>query len=259
MKSTGKRLWGQNIDIHTAADIAIEWCVRSREKNILHSDHPRIYQSYLVKGVPPIDYMTGIGQLFKFSVKDTPYTDRTRNDALKCLAVAIKAHYFLLPESRVTHEPYFFIFPDAHTPSITRCGIVYPLLSNDKSIIVYDFNPVDAPNEKNAIIHQFPVALTKNSYKWFSIKDWQKFRLNDRDRAFFEKEARQAKTMQELAKSATVLNIDYDIKDVLKPLGIEWSKQVKTWYLPKGFDLDSVAEYSQYAQSKIVASRQNKK
>ena len=50
---------------------------------------------------------------------------------------------------------------------------------------------------------------------------------------------------EDLEKVATLIDVPYEIKDLIKPLGIEWNNRVKTWFMLKGFDVESVNNLKQ--------------
>jgi len=47
MQNLSKRQWGHQLSIKQAADIAISWCIRAREKNVLRKKPPKIFYSYI--------------------------------------------------------------------------------------------------------------------------------------------------------------------------------------------------------------------
>ncbi len=254
MQNLSKRQWGPQLSIKQAADVIIEWCIRAREKNVLRKKHPTIFYSYIVEDTPPLHYMQNIGSVFKYSQKDFPYIDQTRDVLLRCLSVALKAHFFLFPNDAVAHEPYFFVFPDLNEPNKTIYGLVYKIEKEDKSIIVCEKDILNL-FEKSKTLYSFPAVVIEDSFKWFSLKNWSKIKQEANisdilDKPWINKKqiqlAQDAKTREELTKYATILDVPYEIKEYIKPLGIEWSKNVKTWYLPKGFDVESVQEYIEY-------------
>src|SRR5579875_3227872 len=121
MQNLAKRQWGPQLSIKEASDIMIEWCIRAREKNILRRKPPAIFYAYIVDDNPPLQYMQNVSSLFKYSQKDMPYVDMTRDKILRCLSVALKAHFFLFSDRQVSHEPYFFTIPSLDEPNTTIC------------------------------------------------------------------------------------------------------------------------------------------
>ena len=254
MQNLAKRQWGQQLSIKQASDIMIEWCVRAREKNVLRKKPPTIFYAYIVEDTAPLQFMQNISPVFKYSQKDMPYIDQTRDVLLRCLSVALKAHFFLFSDNAVSHEPYFFTIPSLNNPNTTIYGLVYKIDKEDKSIIVCEKNLCQL-FDKPKILYEFPAVVVEDSFKWYSLRNWYKIKQEANLAEVLEKPwankkmvqlAQDAKTKEELAKFATILEVPYEIKDFIKPLGIEWSKHVKTWYLPKGFDVDSVMEYIHY-------------
>jgi len=143
MQNLSKRQWGHQLSIKQAADIAISWCIRAREKNVLRKKPPKIFYSYIVEDTPPLQYLQNISSVFKYSQKDMPYTDQSRDTLLRCLSVAIKAHFFLFPNDVVSYEPYFFTIPSLNDPNNTIYGLIYKIEKDDKSIIVCERNLIE--------------------------------------------------------------------------------------------------------------------
>lgn len=255
MQNLSKRLWGPNLTIKQSSDIIIGWCIKAREKNILRKRPPTIFYSYVLEDTPPLHFFANISSLFKYSQKDLPYYDQTRDSLLRCLAVALKAHYFMFYNDRVCYEPYFFVLPNLKDPSKTSVGLMYKIEKEDKCIIVCeeDLESLWAGSE-NKILYRFPAVVGEDSFKWYHMKNWYKIKQeaeienankpwND---ANWQQKCKEAETPEELAKYATVLDVPFEIKDFIKPLGIDWANKAKKWYLPKGFDVDSVNEYVEY-------------
>lgn len=252
MQNLSKRQWGHHLSVKQSADIMIEWCIRAREKNILRKKPPTIFFSYIVEDNPQLQYMQNISSIFRYSQKDMPQTDNARDVLLRILSVALKTHFFIFPEDFISHEPYFFTIPSLDSPN-NIYGIIYQLEKENKSIIVCEKNLLNL-FDKTKTIYEFPAVVIEDSFKWFSLKNWFKIKQNSLPNNLEKKQsakkeaqyAQDAKTKEELEKNATILDIPFEIKDFIKPLGIEWSKNLKTWYLPKGFDIDSVLEYIEY-------------
>lgn len=254
MQNLAKRQWGPSITMKESADLMVEWCIRAREKNVLRKKPPKIYYAYVIEGTPPIQFMQSISSIFKYSQKDSPYVDLIRDILLREMSVALKAHFFMFSDDRVAHEPYFFTIPSLEDLNQTIVGLVYKIEKENKTIVVFE-KELKILFDANKIIYEFPTVVIEDSYKWFSVKNWNKIKL---DAKFTEKDgkpwvnkhedntAKEAKTKEALEEVATILDVPFDIKDSIKPLGIEWNKFVKTWYLPKGFDVDSVSEYLNY-------------
>lgn len=269
-QNLAKRQWGGQLSVKGAAEILIEWCKKAQAKNVLRKKDPQIFYCYIVKDTPPLQFMGSVGNVFKYGQKDLPYMDVSRDALLRCLSVALKAHFFLFPNEEVEHEPYFFTLPNLHNPSLTSFGIVYKISRDDKSIIVCEkdlslmFNnsipglpPMNAQGNLSDlnIVYEFPVVVNSNSYNWFRLRKWQEVKntagIQDKNnKPWLDKSylatAKAAKTKEELSHLATIVDVPYHIKDAIKPLGIEWCKGAQTWFLPHGFDVDSVVEYIEY-------------
>lgn len=251
MQNLSKRQWGQNLSIKESADMMIDWCIRAREKNVLKRLPPKIFFSYVLDDTPPLNFFHNSSQLFKYSNKDTPFIDGARDSILRCLSVALKAHFFLFPNDKVSYEPYFFNIPSLSNPTQTSFGLIYKVDNSNKCILVSEVE-IKTLFQESKILFEFNAVVGEDSFKWFSLKNWYKVKMDSNlaeliDKPWMSKkihsQASEAKTQEELKSLATILDVPYELKDYIKPLGIEWSKNVKTWYLPKGFEVDSVNEY----------------
>lgn len=254
MQNLSKRQWGPQLSIKESADLMIEWCIRAREKNVLRKSPPSVFYAYILDDTPPLNFYSNVSQLFKYSQKDTPYIDSTRDKILRCLSVSLKAHFFLFPTDKVSYEPYFFNVPNFESPNNSSFGLIYKVEHGNKCIIVSEVQ-LGQLFAKSKVLFEFNVVVGEDSFKWFSLKSWLKVKQEHNISDMVEKpwlskklhqQALEAKTQEELSQVASVLDVPYDLKDKIKPLGIEWSKNVKTWFLPKGFDVDSVNEYINY-------------
>lgn len=260
MQNLSKRQWAPQMNLKSAADLMIDWCVRAREKNILRKKPPTVFYAYIVEDTAPIQYMANVGSIFKYSQKDLPYVDETRDVILRCLSVALKAHFFIFQNENVAHEPYFFTIPSLAEPSKTIHGLIYKIDKEDKSIIVCEKN-ISLIFDNLKVLYEFPTVVIEDSFKWYSIKNWSKVKseVTGNEKPWLSKKniqlAQEAKTLEELKKYASIIEVPYEIKDFIKPLGIEWSKNIKTWYLPLGFDVDSVIEYINYIKKHHVQNK----
>jgi len=244
MQNTAKRQWGNKLSIKEAADISIEWCIKAREKNSLIKKPPQIYYAYVIDGNVDLGFFQNISVVFRYSQKDLPIMDYIRDNLLRCLSVAIKAHYFLYPNDFVLHEPYFFTIPSLENAYGCCIGMVYKLDRENKTILVCD-KKIDLLFENPNICYEFHSVVIEDSFKWFSLKNWAKIKNNNLDLLNFKKNlmiAKESKTIDGILSFGDILEVPYDVKDLLKPLGIEWNKHVQKWFLPKGFDIDSVNE-----------------
>lgn len=254
MQNLSKKIWAPTISLKNAIDLSIEWCIRAREKNILRRKGTKVYYSYVLEDTPPLNFFTNVSSIFKYSQKDIPYVDTARDTILRLLSVCFKAHFFLFSDKNVSHEPYFFIFPNLDSPLSTKFGILYKIEGSNKCIVACE-DDLSSMFNSNNIKATFNVVVSDDSFKWYSMKNWAKYK-NDQihseiiDKPWVMKKlhnsALEAKTLEDLSNYATVLDVPYEIKDFIKPLGIEWSKTLKTWFLPKGFDIESVQEYIQF-------------
>lgn len=214
MKNTAKRQWSQNLTLKEVLDICIDTSIRFRAKNVLSQEEANLYYCYVVDNFTLTDYMQNFSQLLKFTQKDSPLTDRTRDRVLRMLSVAVKAHFFLYNNNnniRSLHEPFFYTIPDISYTNKLTYGLIYKL-NNGKTIIVsqkdlknisdYNYNIINSPNINNTnnitnipnipkkiikkeqvlnIEIEFPTVVGSNNFKWFNFTKWNRLKtlLND--------------------------------------------------------------------------------
>lgn len=248
--TVAKKVWGNSISIKDSADIMIDWCIKAREKNIISRKPSRLIHAYIMDDTPPLNFFEPVSSMFRYSNKDVPYTDKIRDNLLRCLAVALKAHFFLFNEDYVEHEPFFFVYPSLENSSEVNIGLIYKLEKSKKTILVSEKN-LALLSKDNKIIHDFNVALTQDSFKWYHMKNWARLRLEHKNESPWIEDsdltkAKQAKSREELEEVATIIDVPFHLKDYLKPLGIDWAKNLKTWFIPKGYDIDSILEYKEH-------------
>ncbi len=251
MQNLAKREWMPQITLKEANEVAINWVIRARQKNILKDADPQLFYTYVLEQTPPLNFFQNIGQLFKYSQKDTPYIDHARINVLKLLAASIKAHFFLFNEEKVSYEPYFFSFPSLENIEYPIIGMIYKIQDNDKCIVSCS-SDISLLFQKNKILFEFPVIVGHDSYKWYHIKNWAKLRelthIDDKmNKPWLIKKERldalNCNTIEELTKYGTPLDVPKELKDLMKPTGIVWHNNTKKWFLPKGYDVDVVNEY----------------
>lgn len=254
MQNLAKKQWGPSLTLKESSDIMIDWCIRAREKNVLRKKPPQIFYAYVLEDTPALNYLQNISVAFRYSQKDVPYMDFARDILLRELSVALKAHFFLFPEDSIAHEPYFFTIPSLSEPNMTSFGLVYKVEKENKVILVSELD-LSKVFDKSKAIFEFPAVVIEDSFKWFHMKNWSKMKTPNDIKPWNNKkiltDAKDAQTKEDLLKYATPLEVPYEIKDSIKPLGIEWNNKLKTWYLPKGFDVDSVIEYIHYVKKEF--------
>lgn len=256
MNNLSKRQWTPSINIKESFELMLEWCIKAREKNILKKKNPKIFFSFIVKDTPPFYHMNSTGALFKYSQKDTPYIDSLRDVILRELSVALKTHFFLFPTEKVAHEPYFFTFPSLENPNEIITGLIYKIEKSDISIIVCE-QDLSKLFSKINIVCEFNTVVIEDSFKWYHMKNW--YHIKNKNNTHYTdyndillnlkkniQDAKEANTKDELEKLVSIIEVPYEIKDDIKPLGIEWNNKIKTWFLPKTFDIDSVNEFIQF-------------
>lgn len=267
MQNLAKKQWGPSLTLKESADIMIDWCIRARDKNVLRKKPPQIFYAYILEETPALNYFQNISSAFRYSQKDVPYMDFARDILLRELSVALKAHFFLFQEEKIAHEPYFFAVPSLVDPQVTSFGLIYKVEKENKVILVSETD-LSKIYPKNKALFEFPTVVIEDSFKWFHTKNWSKLKQQANMDSKTEKPwnnkkqlqlAKEASTKEELALAASIIEVPYELKDEIKPLGIEWNNKLKTWYLPKGFDIDSVNEYIHYKKKEYDSNPENKK
>lgn len=261
-----KKEWVPNLKIKDAIDVCIAWSIRARQKNVISQKPAELFHAYVLSDTPNISYFQGVSAVFKYSQKDTPYTDSTRDILLRLLSVCLKAHFFLYHNYTVAYEPHFFVIPNLSDPTQTEVGLVYKVAHENKCIVICSKelkNLYNHDSKEAKILYHFPAIVGEDNMKWFHYKKW--YRL--RDLANFDdkiekpwltkketEEAKTVKTLEELAKYGTALDVPLEIKDYIKPTGIIWHQILQTWYLPLGYDVENVREYIAYIKKNKLNS-----
>lgn len=254
MQNLAKRQWRPSLSLKESADIMIDWCIKARDKNVLRKKPPQIFYAYVLEDFIPLMYMYNISAAFKYSQKDMPYQDVAKDVLLRELSIALKAHFFLFEKSNLAHEPYFFTLPSFDDPNTSVFGVIYPIEKENKTIVVCEKDILKL-FEKQKVIFEFPAVVIEDSFKWYHMKNWGRIKAANQLEGSLASsydlkkkvlEAKEVSTKEELEKIATIIDVPYEIKDLIKPLGIEWNTKIKTWFMLKGFDVDSVNEYIHY-------------
>lgn len=254
MQNLAKRQWRPSLSLKESADIMIDWCIKARDKNVLRKKPPQIFYAYVLEDFIPLMYMYNISAAFKYSQKDMPYQDVAKDVLLRELSIALKAHFFLFEKANLAHEPYFFTLPSFDDPNTSVFGVIYPIEKENKTIVVCEKDILKL-FEKQKVIFEFPAVVIEDSFKWYHMKNWGRIKAANQLEGSLASsydlkkkvlEAKEVSTKEELEKIATIIDVPYEIKDLIKPLGIEWNTKIKTWFMLKGFDVDSVNEYIHY-------------
>lgn len=264
MSSIAKREWNPRISLDEALSCALGWLIRGRQKNVLASQAPTLYIAYVVDEAPFLGLMRDLTSLFRYSSKDDPEMDRARDQALRLLSVAMKAHYFLGRDSLIRHEPYLFCLPDISAPASPHYGLAYKLESRPAQTIIVSTCDLGLVSSQKPGAFRFPVVLTKNSYRWFDKKHWVAL---GKEADVFERIMKPwlAKKEQDVIEKwtdpssfefGTLLDVPYELKDHMKPTGIKWAEGLKKWYLPLGFDVEPVQEYQHWLEQEAQNNRE---
>ena len=260
---TTQKEWKPTMRLDEVLSCSIAWLTRARNKNVVAQHPPVLYMAYVLDDVPFLGFMHDYTRIFKYSNKDTPDTDRARDAALRLLAVATKAHYFIGKEALCKHEPYLFTLPDLARPSAPHYGIVYKIETRPAKTIICATCDIGLASSLKPDPVRFPVVLTSNSYKWFDKKHWQELskEAETLDKVMHpwiqkrEFEIAEKWTTLSDFPFGTLLDVSYDIKDYIKPTGAKWCDGLKKWYIPKGFDVAPILEYIRWIDAQFKKNR----
>lgn len=260
MTAVAKRQWGPQYSINEGVSVAIDWVEKARSKNILAVRDPSLFHAYVVGPIEGlIDWGKPLSEVFKWSSRDTPANHRARDAAIRLLAVAFKAHFFIERNDKIAHEPYLFVIPDVANPQSQRYGLIYRLSQSAKTILVGEGDLGRIATDR-VRVGRFPVVLVDDfsgRQKWFNIKHWntladQSEVLTRIARPWAGKREREGVNQHTDLSSfpyGTVFDIPYYLKDLGPALGMEWATGIKRWYLPLGFDVDPVKIFVDYVIS----------
>jgi hypothetical protein len=263
MSTLAKREWNPRISLEEALSCSVGWLSKARDKNVLSSLPPTLYTAYIVDDAPYLGLMRDFSSLFRYSSKDDPELHRARDQALRLLSVALKAHFFIGRDSLARHEPYLFSVPDVSNPGSCHYGLVYRLEGRPNQTIMVATCDLGQISSLRPSAYKFPVVLTKNSYKWFDKKHWVEL---GKEADVFERVmkpwvAKQEHNVIEKWTDAndfpfgSFLDVPYELKDYVKPTGIKWADALKKWYLPRGFDIEPVREYIRWVEAEHKDNR----
>ena len=134
MQNLSKKQWSQNLNLKEGIDLSIELSIKCRQKNIISSLGNKLFYCNVLSDSINLTYYHSISSLYKFSQKDGPEIDKTRDIILRMLSVAMKCHYFLYENEKILHEPYFSSTPDLSNPYNSFYTLIYK--TETKTIIV---------------------------------------------------------------------------------------------------------------------------
>jgi hypothetical protein len=270
--SVSKREWNPRLTVEDAVGVALGWLRRAAEMNVITREPPTLYQAYLLEEAPSLALFKDLGGLFRYSAKDDPELHRARDKALRLLSVALKAHFFLGRSMEARHEPYLFSFPDLSNASRPHYGLIHRLDSVEPSVrpvagsssrpksrtVVVSTADLSAVSSEFARATRFPVVLPEDAASWIDLARWsalaQQGDTLDRQMRSFkakrEEEAAIAAVSDPAQFSAygTLLEVPYELKDVMKGTGIQYAPGLRRWYLPLGHDVKAVGEYLAWVQ-----------
>jgi hypothetical protein len=262
MTAVAKRQWGPQIALREGVSLAIEWFEKARQKNVVASKPPTLYQAYLCSTSENLlNWAKPVSEVFRWTNKDGPAQHQAKDAVLRLLAVAIKAHFFLENKDKVAHEPYVFCVPDLSNASHHRYGLIYRLEESGKSILVAENDLADAASDRIKGV-QFPVVLVEGQ-RWFHLSHWAELAqqadvLSKLTRTWASKKERdliQQHTDINTFQYGTLFELPYDLKHVASAVGLQWASGIKRWYLPLGFDVMPVKAYMDYVLTQWKSSQ----
>lgn len=246
MSQKSNRLWSNGIDISYAFDFVVEALKKARDKKILTERPPSVYYCYIIQQNLSVNHFMDITSIFKYSLKDTPENDYMRDNVLRLLSVALKAHYFNDKDVLVKHEPYVFTCPDLNNIGNNNYGLIYNL-NNNKTIIVSDKKLLD---KKTDDVIYFPVVLTSNSFHWLNRKYWNTL-LEERENAIQLAKSIDIKDVSDEKNFlfGEIVFVPYVLKNEMLDIGFKWSDKMKKFFIKLGWDKTAMKEYLSYKTS----------
>lgn len=247
--TVARKTWGPNIPFEDCIKISIDAVEKARSKNILSAFEPTLYQAYILdNNTDSIIGMNEISSFFKYSSKEPLDYNIARDKILRLLSIGLKAYFFIGKKECLKHEPYIFTYPDIGAKEM-KYGLILRL-TNGKSIVVAE-NDMKLFSSKTIFNGKFPAILQDNSYKWYSTKYWSKLQEEADILAQILQpwKIKQQKEMIDSHKDkenfpyGTIIDIPYSLNALMKETGIVWARGINSWYLPKGWDLESINVY----------------
>lgn len=264
MSGRGKRLWAPHLDFKGAYDEVLSF-LKSCEKHQLpvQLSEPTLYRAYALDGVWPTADGQDLSRFLRFGYANDPAGDRAKIAISRLLSIAVKAHFFLAPDARVPSEPTVFVCPDLAQPGTMRYGIIYPLdvpashgPGKQRSIVVAEWDLSMTAHRRPQVPRgdEFPVVLQSSNRTWLLKSRWEALRDSPQmNKVWFEPSTSPARrrlidaikqhTDRDTFPYGTLLDYPIHIKDDTALTGAMWAPGVKSWFLPHGFDVDSVKSY----------------
>jgi hypothetical protein len=280
MSGRGKRLWPSNLDLDSAYKETLEFLKRcSAHKINVSLPHPTIYKSYKIDGYWGIGELTPISVLLKFGYSNDPLVDRAKISIARLLCVALKTHYFLSNNAIVPSEPVWFSIPDLANPGNFRYGLIYNIIepadkngpAKQKTIITAEWDltlssSIPPHIQKN---DEFPVILQPDPFTWIRRKSWIELKeksgnniwfenLNNQEKITWLNNVHNHKTLNDF-KFGNVLDCPIELKDDASAAGAIWARGIKHWFMPHGFDFESVQIWLNYLKSLTNEERINQR
>lgn len=259
MSGRGKRIWAPRLDFDGAFQETIKFIKRSREHNIVRESAPVLLRGWYLEHEWNVGGMQPVSQWLQYGFGADPQDDRIRSALVRLLSASVKAHFFIDEKACVRHEPYLFLLPDLAQPGQHRHGVVYPLEGTGKSgtFVVAEWDVFMSASRKPRA-HPFPVVLQKNSFHWLARSRWRELREAMQAGGTlaapfdFQKPEFLAKARSHADAATfpygTLLDFPRDMNPEVVACGGQWAPGIRKWFLPTGFDSESVIEYLNYVR-----------
>ncbi len=246
----------KNLTYGTSLDDAIStaflWLKHARKKNIVNLKETIPLDIYQYAGDIDTSHLTSLSSFFIYSKKDDPMKDRMRVMLLQMMSGWLKSWFFMYDNAVLSCEPSIGF-------NINDNGMLEPYIIARYGTF-YTYTHI----KKNASNNQFPVIISHNDYKWFTPKKWSQL-LNEKkpfDAYLHQNNINwqqgchnltHYRNIDDLLQLAFTIDVPFELKDKLKLSGMLWNPIIKTWFLPLGWDKESVFEYLEFLKNKKEA------
>lgn len=258
-------LFPRNAPLRTARNVCERWLTRLSGSEFFDPfREPSLLLSYVCDGLPPsLSFLgTPVSALFD-GEPDASSEDlrEARNQAIRLLSVAVKAHFFLFKADVLAREPFLFWAPELSRPGRVRYALCYPLLKSQRSVVVSEAD-LSLLAQGRLSLGRFPVVLPADPARWLDFDLW----------ARLENEAREARisrdtSAEEQAPASAefpahsfplglLLDVPSEMRALARAAGLRFSDAYRSFYLPKGFDSSPVVEWLDFHRQRLSEAKE---
>jgi hypothetical protein len=229
---------------------------------------PTLYPAYVCGGGPALasTRMRPVSDFFEQLDRPNARLEASaselaaKNAVIRLLAVCVKAHHFLFKLDVLEEAPSIFWVPDLMNPTRPRFGIYYPFLRNKRAIVASEADLALVSSGQLAL-GRFPVVLTHRPDRWLDLAHWERLEQEGSALRALLEDPKRAGAPASAAQPdgafpfGSLFEVPEELRPLMKAAGLRWSEGARSYYLPRGFDLDPVSEYFEHLRRSLDAAR----